>query len=249
LDDIYYREVNLSDLRSGHYPRLGKENGGNKADVVLWGDSHAKVVYPVINALCGENSLGGMAAVHSATAPLLRYESPSEFSLRGESIAFNNEVLKFVQIHKVPLVILAGAWNHIIDESSLETVRRAFLETIRALKQTGARVLVVRQIPELKWDVRHPLALCAFQGRDPLKLSATPRTEQEEQNLLFQNLAEEGVQILDPAPYFMDAQKQIRIVEGGKSLYFDSHHLSLTGALRLRPLFEPYFSTRNPVTP
>ena len=33
-----------------------------------------------------------------------------------------------------------------------------------------------------------------------------------------------------------------RVAEGGKALYWDDHHVTTTGAMRLRPLFEPVFA-------
>ena len=48
---------------------------------------------------------------------------------------------------------------------------------------------------------------------------------------------------LDPAPYFLNAQKTgYDVVQGKTALYWDDDHLSEEGAMLLAPLFEPVFA-------
>ena len=47
----------------------------------------------------------------------------------------------------------------------------------------------------------------------------------------------------------MSPKNLCRVAEGGKSLYCDKHHLSVAGAMVLRPLFEPIFRGINKSLP
>jgi hypothetical protein len=59
---------------------------------------------------------------------------------------------------------------------------------------------------------------------------------------LFKGISSANATVLDPAGLFLKSDKQLLVVDGGKDLYFDDHHLSVAGAMRLRPLFEPVFA-------
>ena len=61
---------------------------------------------------------------------------------------------------------------------------------------------------------------------------------------ILQRLTKEfpHVYFLDPAPYFLNAQKTgYDVVQGKTALYWDDDHLSEEGAMLLAPLFEPVF--------
>jgi hypothetical protein len=53
------------------------------------------------------------------------------------------------------------------------------------------------------------------------------------------DLQKAGAQILDPRVLFASAEwGEFTVESDGKALYYDSHHLSRSGALYLAPLFE-----------
>ena len=127
-------------------------------------------------------------------------------------------------------------------------LRRGLLDTISALKDTGARIWIMRQVPQHRWNVPNALAYAVWHGGNPEELGV-PLTEQREASRLvdpiFEGLATEfpGVTVLDPTELFVrpKAKNLCRVAEGGKALYCDTAHLTVAGAMLLRPLFEPIF--------
>ena len=91
--------------------------------------------------------------------------------------------------------------------------------------------------------IAHKLTKLAMEHRDTTGVGL-PLEEhlgrQKFVNTVFDELAADGVTILDPTPLmctdiFCPAQKD------GYSLYKDNDHLSVQGAMILRELFEPVF--------
>jgi len=62
------------------------------------------------------------------------------------------------------------------------------------------------------------------------------------QDPLFKNLNELGVRILDPTEWLVGPTGLCRMTKDGNALYFDTAHLTIPGAILLRPCFEPLFA-------
>lgn len=85
-----------------------------------------------------------------------------------------------------------------------------------------------------------------FNGRNPEELGlplSEHRKDFQRQDPIFEGLATEfpGVMVLDPTVLFVSSKHVCRVTEGGKALYFDNDHLTIAGAMVLRPLFVPLF--------
>ena len=104
----------------------------------------------------------------------------------------------------------------------------------------------MRQVPQHHQNVPHALAYAVWHGGDPEELGL-PLAEQREayrlQDPIFEGLATKfpGVTVLDPTDLFVSPKNLCRVAEGGKALYCDTEHLTVAGAMVLRPLFEPIF--------
>ena len=77
------QELTLADALKGNFNELGSGDRDLPVSLVVWGDSHAKVLGPVLDSLCRGHSIRGLMAAHSQTAPLIGYESRGEWSLKG----------------------------------------------------------------------------------------------------------------------------------------------------------------------
>ena len=106
----------------------------------------------------------------------------------------------------------------------------------------------MRQVPEHRWNI--PMALASavvFHTGDPEELGtplAEHRRESKRQDSIFEGLAAKfpWVTVLDPTDLFVNAMSRCRVAEGGRALYSDNHHLTIAGAMALRPLFEPIYA-------
>jgi hypothetical protein len=213
--------------------------------LLVWGDSHAAVEMPVLDALCREHLIRGVAAVHSQTAPLVGYESRGEWSLKGDSIAFNNAVVDFIRSNHVPDVLIIARWDYYIEsDKGTDRLHDGLLATVKALQDSGSRIWIMKEVPKYPWNVPKALASAVLHGRDPEQLGLSPPEQHEEaqsQRPIFDGISPKysWVTILDPTELFIDHSGRCRVIKDGKALYFDTDHVNIAGATMLRPLFEP----------
>jgi peptidoglycan/LPS O-acetylase OafA/YrhL len=227
---------------AGKLPEIGRKDPGLPVELLVWGDSHAMALLHVLDALCAEAGVRGLAATHSLTAPLLGFRSLSPFSLREKSILYNQAIVDTVRGRRIKKVLLAASWNAYVCEADFEQALRT---TIAALKDASATVFIVEDVPKHPFEVPKALALAAQHGRqlDRVGLSVVEyRAQRAVCDRIFERVAEPSVVILDPAPILIDDNGLCRTEIDGRALYFDRHHLSIHGEMQLRPLFEKVVS-------
>jgi len=237
-------DLGVKEAENQNFIELGPADKHLPIKLFVWGDSHAMVTLSILDALCKEHHVRGLAATHSSTAPLLGFESEGPHSLKQDSIPYNNAVVSFIQAKHVGDVILPAMWGYYGSNTS--ELHRCLLETIAALKASGARIWIMRQVPRPGWNVPRVLASALMFGdRNPENL-VFPLADYHQdsliQNQIFKGIAPPDVTFLDPTKFFFKPDNQLLVVEGDKCLYFDDHHLSVAGAAKLRPLFEPIFT-------
>jgi len=200
-------------------------------------------VAPVLDDLCRKYARRGVAATHSATAPLLNYASHvNEESLQDREPVFAQAVVDYVNTHHVKKVFLAARWSYY---QPVEQVAGHLTETVRALRATGASVYVVKDVPRPDFDVPRLAALAVVQHRDLASLNTAP-AKYHRDNASWPALAaaatQAGATVLDTGPSLLNSQGQYDIIRDDQLLYYDNHHLTVAGARVLTPLFEPLFA-------
>lgn len=243
------RELNLADALGGNFNELGNGNKDLPISLFVWGDSHAKVIMPVLDSLCKFHSCRGVVATHPQTAPLLDYESHGVWSLNKDSVPYNSAVVQFILQRRIPNVLIVARWDYYIDaDNGTDVLHRGMLATINALQNSGTRVWIMRQVPKYPWDVPKALASAILHGRNPTDLGCTLaeyRTDLERENPIFDGLRSPTVTLLDPTPLFVGASGRCLVEQDGRPLYYDSDHVNVSGAMLLRSLFEPIFAGRD----
>jgi peptidoglycan/LPS O-acetylase OafA/YrhL len=232
-------------------PELGQKTTGTADRVLLWGDSHAMSLIPVLDACCRDQGSSGLIAAHSATVPTLGYYRPSRTGLDSRSPAWTAAVLDIIRQRRIPDTILTAYWKESTGKDPA-AFSQALLETVRQLRSAGTRVWIVLDVPELPFDVPKALALHHMRPGlipDP-RLQATTRAAHERENSvmlrLVPDLQKAGATVLDPSAHLFDSAGRTLIEENGLSLFGDGDHLTIAGALRLKPLFAPVFSPSTP---
>jgi len=240
-DFAFRNEITLDEAAAGAFAELGGQSTNQPIDLLLWGDSHAMAVAPVLDDLCRQFSVRGVQATHSTTAPLLGYVSRSGYSLQDKSAAFSKSVLDFIVKNRIRTVVLAARWTSYGPPDSLDA---DFISTIRAITASGARAYVLKDVPAPGFDVPRYAALTVLHHGDLRKLAIPPctyRTSNEGFDRVFDQLSAMGADVLDAPQYFLNSNGFYDVVRDGKTLYWDWHHLSVAGAHVLKPMFEPLF--------
>ena len=236
-------EVSLEQAVSGEFFEIGSHDSSQPIKLLLWGDSHAISVAPVLDELACRFSWRGFQATHSATPPILGYADNDKFGLGQQTPAFANAVLAYVTQRHVQNVVIACSWSAYSKTGSLNA---PLLKTVRALMDAGAKVYVLRDVPHPGGGVDVPrlAALTAMQNGDISSLGITPEKYQmayREWNKAFDQISEMGATVLDPSGYFLNSQGLYGVMKHDEILFCDNHHLTVEGSRILTPLLEPIF--------
>jgi peptidoglycan/LPS O-acetylase OafA/YrhL len=261
VDATYARAVECfelqKDLRTDRkFCRFGNA-AASKVDVVLWGDSHARSVFPAINKYAETRNLSLVFAGRSACPPLLGVRLSKGIDgphFNQDCPAFNNAVRTFIRENNVSTVVLAARWSMyangtlgpLIDlqrdssKASADGVFQYAMErTLDAFD--GQEIVIVEQAPDQK--VRLPTAYVVRTrlGRSIDEISKDRAEHDQEQRLAVEAMdrvaSRDNTLRIDPAPELCGSGKCV--LEGnGKLLYFNTNHLSIDGSLFLYPLIE-----------
>ena len=80
-DRAFRNEITLQQAAAGQFAELGAQSTNQPVEILLWGDSHAMSVAPVLDELCRRFSVRGVEATHPSTAPILGYFDHNRFGL------------------------------------------------------------------------------------------------------------------------------------------------------------------------
>jgi peptidoglycan/LPS O-acetylase OafA/YrhL len=233
--------ISLDQAKAGQFVELGSQDTNKPVSVLIWGDSHAMALTPVLDGLCRQHLMRGIQATQISTAPVLGFVSPGAYSLKEKSPAFAEAVLAFISQRHVRNVIIAARWAGYPASDSLKT---NLLSTVRAIMDLGARVYVVKDVPNPGFDVPRIVALTAAHHGDLDQLGITrEKYDMSNRDLLqtFDQISKMGATVLDPSDYFLNRNGLYGVVQNDQVLYCDSHHLTVEGSRLLAPMFEPVF--------
>lgn len=245
--------------------QLGTGASGENPALLVWGDSHASALLPILNAMSAEYSIPAAYASYSGCPPLQGVFSPGMQNYGCPD--FNRTVLKFAIEHEVRHVLLIGNWTLytegeedgdvrwlIIDDQSESerpedaraVFKRRFTESVALLLEHGFTVWIVRQVPLQSFPPPRRLTQVALYGGDPTVLGRPVSEHIERQafvNSVFNSVRGPRVHLIDPTPLLCREKGLCEVARDGRSLYRDEHHLSRFGALQTRPLFEGMFES------
>jgi hypothetical protein len=246
-DRAFIEEVTLEDALAGSFVPMGSTDMNDPIQALVWGDSHAMAVMPVIDYLCSNHGVRCLGATHSSTAPLLRFESNTKHGLNRDSTTFNNAVIEYIQRWKIKNVVLVALWRGYGIEGDSGRFRAALSYTINEIGRAGAKAWIVLEAPSHDVDIPRALARARLAGQDISSLGVTVQEQKDKvalQREIFSK-ASGNVEVLDPLEYFMLNNGFCEVASEGRSLYSDNHHLSVHGSMRILRMFEPIFVSSN----
>ena len=255
------------DLHTSMPCDIGNWAGSDKADFIVWGDSHAQALIPAFDKMARNHGLHGFVIQHPGCEPLL---GVSETGPKGVSCRdFNAAVVTFLKARPVPIVFLVGLWAKIAEARPPLALcagrggqNGAIIDVIagitaddgshaafdNGLGRTLAFLNGIRIVPILLQDTP-----CQFTEIPPALAMA---------KALHRSLSgiEEKRAAIDLSQAWVDSRLEAAETSGharflrtravlcgpetcpvesaGEALYRDSSHLSLAGAMRLVPVLE-----------
>jgi len=227
---------------------------GARPSFLLWGDSHADAVLPAVEAAAKKAGRAGLFIGHGRCPPLLGVTLADESD--DLCAHLNDDTLRIAQQDGIATVILAARWAYydrgigfgidanehprLVDREGGDNHAifvRALDRTVAALK--GRQVVLVMPVPEAWVSVPEALARAALYGQTPT-VASSAADYAARQGPARAALAGQGARLVDPAS-LLCGPVSCRVEADGRPLYFDNHHLSVFGALRLEPLFAARF--------
>jgi peptidoglycan/LPS O-acetylase OafA/YrhL len=132
---------------------------------------------------------------------------------------------------------------HYSNSYGKEKFRTEVAKLIDIAKSKGIKVLIIAPVPT--YDVHIPQAM--FNNSDNKEALFMTREQHLDQNKTFREFVasfeNSGVEIYDPSEFLCNSEAGCIVsTVDSKPYYYDSHHLTLTGASLLKPLFDRLLS-------
>ena len=235
-------------------PLFLPESKNEPSPVLLWGDSHARVMVPLFQHLCTKLETNAYYACRSGTPALL----DANFLPGNDRLApMNDRIVEALDRTGIKTVVLVARWSdyfhrgegsrkdRLTDRENDERPSRVVFQdslkkTIETMKKRGVRVFIMKQVPQQFRQPPSALWMAERFGYDPSKTGVTVAAHlahQKETNKVLDTMAGEGVTILDPLPLLSHDNGFTKVHEGQEIFYSDDNHLSKAGALALEELF------------
>lgn len=221
----------------------------SEISLVLWGDSHAASMRPLIDKIAKEKAMKGILLAKTSCPGFY-----GEYSWKSDEIDAcrenNAAVFAFLKNNpEIKYVVFSGRWAPVAKEFKFENENndafyRALHHTADALRQIGKKPLYIAAVPEPGFNVPRCLSKKEVLGAPfftctPISLEKY-RKEQAQTLAAFSALEEDNT-VLYPHQALYKADGLL-IQNGQDLLYFDDDHVSINGALYLYDDFKPAFN-------
>ncbi|MHB8887142.1 MAG: acyltransferase family protein [Methylovirgula sp.] len=237
---------------------FGAAPEGSHYDAVLWGDSYAAHLVPVLNSLGRRFPLTFREITKAGCPPIvgMRFFPPD--AMRAACSAFNAAALKALSEDKdVRLILLSARWDALASGALLATPdgtrtssalsRRNVIASLRStfdqLTRDNRRILLVGQIPVPGFDVVACMARTRFNHQAEALCATMPAAgplaadTQVRQMLAAAVARHPNVSIAPVFDEFCQSQ-DCSLIHDGMQLYMDETHLSPKGAELIGPVLE-----------
>jgi peptidoglycan/LPS O-acetylase OafA/YrhL len=237
--------VSLQAALAGEFIPLGPRTGQVK--LLVWGDSHAGMLIPVLEDMCKQYAVRGVMATHGAAPPILdRNDRPiyQDF-LKKEYPRYTAAIMDYIQKQDIHEVLMVARWARYAEAADKPLLRADLEYTVATLRAAGVRVWVLKQVPEQKTDATRALAWATIVGGQTDTMGVTRAQHQEKyagcDDYLVAGLRPPGVVVLDPTGAYFDSRGYCALQAEGNLIYFDRNHVTPYGARRLVGVLAPMF--------
>ena len=244
-------------------PKYGEQSG--EPSFVLWGDSFAGALRPLIETLAKEKEMSFYSFGLAGVAPILGIVPHARKAYKEKVLQYSEKIVEHICSNpSLKTVILEANWvlyipdkkrlfswrffNGKENDSARDIQQEQFFAsqlklTVGRFLDAGKTVVIVYPLPRPICKVPEYLARFSIAGQ-PL-----PATVEREDFHVQESVVSEAMdslprndKILRVYPdTILSSNGEVRIMSGDKPLFRDARHISIPGALYLRDLFEPLF--------
>ncbi len=252
------------DVRAGKLCTIGPRD--QPPSVLIWGDSHAYALMPLLADMATECGVSGIYAPQGACAPLLGVKRLDPVG-SPECLDFNlaiPDILRATPSIKTTLLIARWAENFepqrfkswappLVLHDTLQpgsnddnraVFKRAITRTLATLAAMGQSVAIVTQVPDLPFNAPRYLATRAMFGDELIQSvdQTSYLARQRGVSSLFENLQPRYRLSFIHPEHWLCQNGRCALFRNNVLLYRDDTHLSVRGSEVVRPAFEPFFS-------
>jgi len=230
---------------------LGAPTVASRYQLILWGDSHAAHLVPVLREIGRQLGLVTRQITKAGCPPIPGVQFSPFDPTRADCGEFNDAALQAVLAEKeARVVIFAARWDVYATgslrlsldgrQATTETSRRLFVDRLRqvlvTLTNSGRRIIVVGQVPLPPTEAVTCVGRAHFRGLDENRCATDESKDRAQTEAQVNELLTEAVSHLEPAiemvhPYAYLCPNQGCMIESDRQLlYLDESHLSAKGA-------------------
>jgi peptidoglycan/LPS O-acetylase OafA/YrhL len=239
------------DLKNNTLARLGVDQK-EQIDFIVWGDSHAMSLAPLIDEIAKEQKLAGVIAARVGTIPLINVWRPTKAHAKKSRLKWSQGVVDYIKKHKIKNVILVSRWEAnieaglhgeldtlIVDNkskaiNSAESTKafgRAYDTTINALTQNGCKVWVLGQVPLQDHNPAIALFLSKRYGTQKLKgINIDQHLSRQKNVISILSQSKSNTEFIDISRNFFDEKQLSKTSDDKLSFYRDDNHISTYGS-------------------
>lgn len=223
--------------------------GTDKPTMLLWGDSHMLAWAPAFNESPVTRQARAVLAFTRSCPPMLGIDNAIKANCRTQNLAVKDYLLANPNVQTV---VLSAFWSKYFREDGpltatagnppakgTEAAKKALASTLQWLRDNNKQVVLIGPLPVFDKNVPMALALEKAFGRRHLHSTAEEQMKKNVSYFEVVGVAQRGagggksLRFLDPIQWL--CADDCVVMKDGTSLYRDSHHLSVAGAIALAP--------------
>ena len=245
--------------RSRNYCEIYNSAAAKNGTIVLFGDSHAATLEPVIFEIARERDLRVVSISYAGCPPLLRTREENRAIPNCNDFGLTEDAISIISKLSPTVIFVAARWSlwtreqliydgRIVENnfsitkhasgkptfsSSIEAMGSQLLPTMTLLK-TISPIIIVKNAPVLHFIMQTGYV------RFPEQFEPTYeeyRVFEKEAHHFIDDVAKKlDVEAVEPAMVLCD--EKCHATSNGMALYKDDNHLTAQGTMLLKPLFE-----------
>lgn len=218
-------------------------NASSKTTVVLFGDSHAMHYFPALDELAHERNWRLVALTKSSCPPARVHVYNGTLRREyAECDAWRAAVMERIAREDPDMIVTSSITTYSVIQdkerlrrsASVKALEAGYIATLQELRDTGAKVVVIRDVPRPPKDILE----CVSRSLDRLQDCSFPRSEALDYPAVNVSAANEveGVQLIDATPVLCP-DRTCPAVIGDVLVYENGSHITATYMRTLAPWF------------